>query len=434
MREKMKMNMIFDATLLLHYFDSKTNSRSGIFFVQLNLLKQFALKPNLNIFLYSSYSKSYKKWKNLQKELIDDIGETSVSLVPFGKKEELQSSIDFFDSKRVIAKKKKKVIDEALLQIKITFCELLKRLSKAPNFDDFYESINVYFSPMFKVPDFIENKYQNIKQYVILYDIIPRLFPDEFLDYDEDFWLAKLIKSMTSDKKYFAISKATKKDFLKFVPQLEENNVIVSPLAAAKTFYPCLDRRKDIVERYHLPSDKKYILSLCSLAPHKNLIRTVQTFIQFIKKNNIDDLVFVLGGGYYPDFIKQLNRVIDDLGDFQDKILKIGYVADEDLAPLYSQAQWFVYTSRYEGFGLPPLEAMSCGCPVITSNNSSLPEVVGDAGIMIDFDSDEQHIEAYEKYYFDNEYRKEMAQKGLEHSKQFSWEKCANIIINEINK
>lgn len=63
-------------------------------------------------------------------------------------------------------------------------------------------------------------------------------------------------------------------------------------------------------------------------------------------------------------------------------------------------AEWFVYTSQYEGFGLPPLEAIACGCPVIVSNNSSLPEVVGDSCIMIDYDSDEQHIEAYEKYYF----------------------------------
>ena len=101
---------------------------------------------------------------------------------------------------------------------------------------------------------------------------------------------------------------------------------------------------------------------------------------------------------------------------------------------MYSGAEWFVYTSQYEGFGLPPLEAMSCGCPVITYNNSSLPEVVGDAGIMIDWDSDEQHIQAYEKYYYDENYRKEMALKGLERSKLFSWEKCANQMIEVMTK
>jgi glycosyltransferase involved in cell wall biosynthesis len=93
-----------------------------------------------------------------------------------------------------------------------------------------------------------------------------------------------------------------------------------------------------------------------------------------------------------------------------------------------------VYTSQYEGFGLPPLEAMKCGCPVITSNNSSLPEVVGDAGQMINWDNDEQHIVAYEKYYFDKKYCDEMAKKGLERSKQFLWQKAIDIIINTTKK
>jgi glycosyltransferase involved in cell wall biosynthesis len=75
---------------------------------------------------------------------------------------------------------------------------------------------------------------------------------------------------------------------------------------------------------------------------------------------------------------------------------------------------------------------MSCGCPVITSNNSSLPEVVGNAGIMIDWDSNEQHIQAYEKYYFDENLRKESAQKGLARAKIFSWEKCTNQMIEYI--
>ena len=83
---------------------------------------------------------------------------------------------------------------------------------------------------------------------------------------------------------------------------------------------------------------------------------------------------------------------------------------------------------------MPPLEAMSCGTAVITSNNSSLPEVVGNAGIMIDWDSDEQHIGAYEKYYFDKKYRDDMAKKGLERSKQFSWEIAAKIIVDQIKK
>ena len=120
--------------------------------------------------------------------------------------------------------------------------------------------------------------------------------------------------------------------------------------------------------------------------------------------------------------------------NIKSKILKIGYVDDSDQAALYSGALFFVYTSQYEGFGLPPLEAMSCGTPIITSNNSSLPEVVGQAAIMIDYDDDEAHIKAYESYYYNENLRQENSKKGLERAKLFSWKKCADIMITEMKK
>ena len=187
-------------------------------------------------------------------------------------------------------------------------------------------------------------------------------------------------------------------------------------------------------KKYHIPADKKYLFSLCSLEPRKNLIRSVRTFIKFIQKNKIDDLVFVLGGSSWGGFIERFDNEVPEYAEYKNKIIRAGYVDDEDMNALYSNAEWFVYTSQYEGFGMPPLEAMSCGCPVITSNNSSLPEVVGDAGIMIDYDSDEQHIEAYEKYYFDEKLRKKMAEKGLKRSKLFSWDKAAAIMAECFKK
>lgn len=92
-----------------------------------------------------------------------------------------------------------------------------------------------------------------------------------------------------------------------------------------------------------------------------------------------------------------------------------------------------MFTSQYEGFGLPPLEAMQCGCPVIASNNSSIPEVVGDAGLLIDWNSDEQHLAAFEKYYFDENLRDENRNKGLERAGMFSWEKTMAEIVSVMN-
>ncbi len=430
-----KINMVFDATLLLQVFDEKTASRSGIFFVSYNLLTEFTKNDGINIALYSNNSEFYKKWDILKSILEKDVSCKDIKLAPTNLDNKYSLKINELKPKKVDAKSKKQLLRSIELEIRILFNSILLRFSKESNEKSyFYKKIDVYFSPMRKVPDFLD-QYTNVKQYIVLYDIIPILFQQYFGKFEyvsEDDWFKQLYKSLDGNKKYFPISKATKNDFLKFVPQLKDSNLIVTPLAVSTTFSPCPKITKKSLEKYNLSTDRKYVFTLCTLAPYKNLIRAVKTFIEFIKKNNIDDLVLILGGGHYDFFIDQLDKKITDSGSYKDKIIKAGYIDDEDLAPLYSSAQWFVYTSEYEGFGLPPLEAMSCGCPVITSNNSSLPEVVGDAGIMIDFDSDEQHIEAYEKYYFDDEYRKEMAQKGLERSKQFSWEKCANIMIKEM--
>lgn len=270
-------------------------------------------------------------------------------------------------------------------------------------------------------------KQSNIKKYLILYDTIPLLYPLYFAKG----WFEDMVKSLNATDRYFAISQSAKADFIKF-SKAKDKNIKVVPLACADTFYEQKEKTKEVLKKYNIPLNKKYVFSLCTLEPRKNLIRAVKTFVTFVQKNNIKDMIFVLGGGHWDMFLPKLEKEIGKLPE--NLIYKVGYVDDEDLAPLYSGAQWMVYTSEYEGFGLPPLEAMACGCPVITSNNSSLPEVVGNAGQMIDFDSDSQHIEAYEKYYFNNDFRNEMAHKGLMRAKQFSWQKTANLIADEILK
>ena len=94
----------------------------------------------------------------------------------------------------------------------------------------------------------------------------------------------------------------------------------------------------------------------------------------------------------------------------------------------------FIYPSLYEGFGLPVLEAMKCGCPVITSNISSLPEVIGQAGIQINPKNDEELIQAYEKFYYDNFFRELCIERGLIRAKSFSWEKCALELLSYITE
>ncbi|WP_300368247.1 glycosyltransferase family 1 protein [Brachyspira sp.] len=291
--------------------------------------------------------------------------------------------------------------------------------------------INIYFSHGRAIPLFIQ-KTKHIHKYTLLHDTMPEIFPEYYEDWIKDEEYIDLEKYLrTYNDYYFANSNNTKKDFIKYYPNINPDHIYVTYLAANNNFYNRKINNNDILEKYNIPKDKKYMFTLCTTEPRKNLIRIIKTFYYFLEKNNINDMVLVMGGGDWEHFMNKFNY---EVKEYKDKIIKIGYVDDEDLPYLYSNSYWFVYTSQYEGFGLPPLEAMACGCPVITSNNSSLPEVVGDAGIMIDWDSDEQHIESYEKYYFDEKYREEMSRRGLERSKLFSWEKSVNIMIDIMNR
>lgn len=369
------LNILLDGRVLKWGLDKGT--RSGIYFVARNLLLEMYKRKQINIFLYLD-----KKDIQIINKLNADLGIN-------------------IQAEKVLTK------------------------------DSDFSKINSFFSSSFKCPDEVR-KYPNVSCYIVLHDVIPLLLPEYFSDSTD--WFGELVHSFNKEDYYFSNSEYTKYDFLKYCSELDANKITTMLLATNHTYKPN-QNRKDLnraKQKYNIPDNKKYLFSLCSLEPRKNLIRAVKTFIEFIKKNNIDDLVYVLGGGAWNGFIERLEKEVPDYKKYSDKIIRAGYVDDEDLEILYSNAEWFIYTSQYEGFGMPPLEAMSCGCPVITSNNSSLPEVVGDTGQMIDWDSDEQHIAAYEKYYFDEKFRKSMARKGLERSKQFSWVKAVDVILNKM--
>ena len=266
--------------------------------------------------------------------------------------------------------------------------------------------------------------------------MIPLIFPENFPDMqDEKSSIYKRFHSFDNDVFYFANSEYTKQDFVKHT-NISSENVAVIPLSTGIKYDVIRDKNQiDLVkEKYNIPKNKKYLFSLCTLEPRKNLVFAVKNFIEFIKRNNIDDFVFVLGGGHWKHFIEQLNDAIGDLDSFQDKIIKIGYVFDEDLAALYGGAEMFVFPSLYEGFGMPILEAMKCGCPVICSNVSSMPEVIGDCGIQINPTDDEELINAFKTMYFDGEQREKFINKGLDRAKSFTWEKSVDVIIEEISK
>ena len=116
------------------------------------------------------------------------------------------------------------------------------------------------------------------------------------------------------------------------------------------------------------------------------------------------------------------------------RVIFVDYVSERELARYYSSARLLAYPSLYEGFGLPPLEAMACGCPVVTSNVSSLPEVVGDAGITVDPNDTDGLAQAMRRVLTDSKLREDMIKKGLEQAKKFSWEKAAEQTLEVYHK
>ena len=414
-----KKTLIFDATVIADNLQIG-RGRSGIYFTSFNILKHLINKNIFDVKLYcgNGYNKNFIDF------IHNNFGE-NIEIYFGNRYGSLIQKLKILDSE---LRKKHRNITKLLLNIFVRKpLNIIGKVSSFPCFD-------IAFSPYARFNKRIKAK----QKYIFLHDTIPLLFPEYYPEINTGkYWYNYLIEYIKTDKtcKYFANSDSTKNDFVKMLG-VKPDNITVAPLAVSEIFYQEQDKKKIkvICKKYGIPDNKKYMFSLCTLEPRKNLIRVVKTFVEFIKKNNIDDMVFVLGGAHWDEFIEKLESEIKGFGEYKNKIIRAGYVADEDLASLYSGAEFFVYTSQYEGFGLPPLEAMKCGCSVITSNNSSLPEVVGNAAIKIDWDSDEQHIAAYEKYYFDKDYRDEMAKKGFEHSKQFSWDKTVGIIINKIQK
>ena len=428
---KNKIKLIFAATILTNGLH-KNSFRSGVYFAGANIFNEMIKNPNLSVTLHCSLNKieelkEYLKmyYPNTQFNIISDVPLNKISIT-YAKLKNLKQQY----------KEEKNGVKKLFIQM------ILIPYSLLINFMSIFQSVlikkqdyDAFFSPFSEPPKCIQ-KNKNIKIYMMLHDAIPLLFPGNNRDaIGKHGWFTKITNSFSPDNCYFTNSEATKKDFLKYYNNINHHKIYTIPHACRNSFKQCdTELITKVKHKYNIPVQKKYVFSLCTIEPRKNLIRAVSTFLEFIKQHNIDDLYFVLGGGQWDKFMIVFEEELRHYDEYKDKIIKTGYIDDEDLPPLYSGAEWFVYTSQYEGFGVPPLEAMTSGCPVITSNNSSLPEVIGDAGIMIDWDSDEQHIQAYEKYYYNADLREENRKKGLERAKEFSWEKCANAITNIIMK
>ncbi len=263
----------------------------------------------------------------------------------------------------------------------------------------------------------------------MIHDLIPVLYPQYFDDHGGRKFLTETLSNLSPHQWFFANSTATKTDMCNFSPRLDPKRVIVTPLAAAAHFRPCADAAEiEAVRRRLGIPEGPYFLSVCTLEPRKNLQQVVRCFRRLRHEPQLADTSLILAGrkGW---LCNPLLRDLEAATGAKERILVTGFVPDADLPALYSGALAFVYPSLYEGFGLPVLEAMQCGSPVITSNNSSMPEVVGSAGLLVDARDADALCQAMLRLRTDATLRLSLKNAGFQQAKQFSWERCAQATV-----
>ena len=280
---------------------------------------------------------------------------------------------------------------------------------------------SIYHSPFYPIPEVV-GKNRAVHTVQMIHDLIPVFHPEWFPTGDST--VRRVLETLPTDVQIVAASEATKADICNHTG-IDPARVMPIHLAASPTlFYPVADQ--SIVQatrnQYNL-GDSPYLLSLATFEPRKNIDHLIRCFLRVARSGDIPvgvKLVLVGTKGWKFDTI--MAELAQDAG-LRSRIVVTGFMPDAQLAPLYSGALGFVYPSLYEGFGLPPLEAMQCGLPVITSNIPSLREVVGDAGISVPPADVDALCQAIITIADSASLRADLSAKSLQRAKLFSWDK-----------
>ncbi len=225
------------------------------------------------------------------------------------------------------------------------------------------------------------------------------------------------------------VSDSTRDDLIRIL-QADPKKVTTTHLGVDPSFRPIKDEdeRRKTAEKYNLP--ERFILNDGLVEPRKNLPVLIDSYKRLLDSGFVYELVLVGRFGWlYEDVIEQVN----ELG-LETNVRFLGYVPQEDLPLVYNLASLFVYPTIYEGFGLPVLEAMACGVPVITSNVSSLPEIVNEAGLLTPVNDSEVLFETMKKALGDGKLREELFKKGPQRAAEFTWSKTAQLTLQVYQK
>ena len=291
--------------------------------------------------------------------------------------------------------------------------------------DEVTGGVNVLHSTAFTVPAL-----KRTKLVVTVHDLTFLTHPHLHTPANREFCLKQIERLAERAAMVIADSYCTKKDLLQYLAFPEERVTVVH-LAAGENFHPVQheDTIRQVLEKHEIFHN--YLLFVGTLEPRKNSLTLLRACADILQSSRPPYLLVIAGASGWAN--AEVYRETQSLG-LRERVKFLGYVPDADLRVLYSAARVFIYPSLYEGFGLPVLEAMACGAPVITANTSSLPEVAGEAALLVpptDVGALKQAIEAVLN---DQQLRLRLRQQSLKQAARFSWRETARRTLEIYKK
>ncbi len=268
------------------------------------------------------------------------------------------------------------------------------------------ESLDILHQPAFSVPII----YSQSKKIITVHDLIPLLFPGNFSFSARLFWRHIMPYSFKFADHIITVSNSSKRDIVNFLG-IPEEKITVTHLGVSD-FYRSAPKH----------TDDRYVLFVSTLEPRKQPLNLLRILVGIMNADLPHRLVIAGKRGWG---LWEFDRYLNSHPELKKRVSILGYVSEEEKLKLYQQAELLLFPSLYEGFGLPVLEAMSSGCPVLASNSSSLPEIVGQAGVLIDPKNIDLWVKETVAILKDRLKRQELREAGILRSKKFSWQKCA---------
>lgn len=298
----------------------------------------------------------------------------------------------------------------------------LKIRNRQPFYDLFFGKY-IYFFPNYTSWPLLFSKAVSV-----VYDLSFEYHSEYVEPNNQQFLSTQVKKTVDRSEKIVTISKNSQKEIVEFYDIPISKTAIVYPgIDQAQFFRWPEDAVAKVKARYGIHG--KYILFVGNLEPRKNLKNLLLAYEKLSEATRKDYSLLLVGARGWLDgeIFEIIERLRVDGNIIQQPL---GWVKDKDRAALYSGAALFVYPSKYEGFGIPPVEAMACGVPVISSDNSSLPEAIGDAAKKVSADSVDELVKAMEKVLKDTELQEQMIKKGFDQADKFNWNVEAQKLLD----